>query len=79
MLYLQLHAYFSFLYLPISLNSVGIGSGFVQAMIGGAVGPMVQCAIADASNRHISFSLVILCFVIVGACGLYAIKNQVET
>ena len=68
----------------VSLSGVGAdtkfaSSGLVMAIVGGAVAPMIQGAITDATNPQIGFSFVILCFVIIGAFGLYAIKNQVET
>ena len=40
---------------------------------------MVQGASVIAPNPQVGLSFVILCFVIIGAFGLYAIKNQVET
>ena len=76
---LRLHTDFSFLYLPISFNSVESGSGLVKDIVGGAGAPFVQGAITDASNPQVGLSFVILCFVIVGACGFSAFKNQVET
>jgi len=68
----------------ISLSGVGsdtkfASSGLVMAIVGGAIAPMVQGAITDATNPQIGFSFVILCFLIIGAFGVYAIKNQVET
>lgn len=67
----------------ISLSGVGAdtkfaSSGLVMAIVGGAIAPMVQGALTDATNPQIGFSFVILCFIIVGAFGVYAIKNQVE-
>jgi fucose permease len=73
-LHLRLQTDFSFLYLPISFNSVESGSGLVKDIAGGAVAPIVQGAITDAPNPQVGLS-----FVIIGAFGLYAIKNQVET
>ena len=40
---------------------------------------MVQGASVIAPNPQVGLSFVILCFVIVGAGGLSATKNQVET
>ena len=59
----------------VSLSGVGAdtkfaSSGLVMAIVGGAVAPMIQGAITDATNPQIGFSFVILCFVIIGAFGL---------
>lgn len=78
-LHLQLNTDFSFLYLPTYFNSVESGSGLVKDIVGGAGAPLVQGAITDASNPQVGLSFVILCFVIFGACGFSAFKNQVET
>ena len=65
----------------ISLTGVGrdtkfASSGLVMAIIGGAIAPMIQGAIQDATNLQIGFSFVLLCFIVIGAFGLYAIKHQ---
>lgn len=67
----------------ISLSGIGAdtkfaSSGLVMAIVGGAIAPMVQGALTDATNPQIGFSFVILCFIIIGAFGVYAIRNQVE-
>lgn len=65
----------------ISLTGVGrdtkfASSGLVMAIIGGAIAPMIQGSIQDATNPQIGFSFVLLCFIVIGAFGLYAIKHQ---
>lgn len=54
-------------------------SGLVMAIVGGALMPMVQARIQDLTNPQVGFIVVLLCFVIVGSYGLFAVKNQVMT
>lgn len=65
----------------IALTGVGhdtkfASSGLVMAIVGGAIAPMIQGALQDATNPQIGFSFVLVCFIVVGAFGLYALKHN---
>jgi len=68
----------------VALSGVGAdtkfaSSGLVMAIVGGAIAPMVQGALTDATNPQIGFSFVVICFLVIGAFGIYSIKNGIHT
>lgn len=52
-------------------------SGLVMAIIGGAIAPLLQGKLTDHFGAQFGFIFVALCFAVVGAFGIYALKNQI--
>lgn len=65
----------------ISLDKVGsdtkfASSGLVMAIVGGAIAPMIQGAIQDATNPQIGFLFVTVSFAVICAFGFYALHHN---
>ncbi|MDY5132470.1 L-fucose:H+ symporter permease [Actinotignum urinale] len=67
----------------IALHGVGpdtkYGSaGLVMSIIGGAIIPVVQGHLRDVSGTAMSFSVVLICFIVICLYGIYALKHDLE-
>lgn len=55
------------------------GSGLIMAILGGALVPMVQAAFIDHWNVSVSYSVPLICFVVIAAYAAYAWKYLKES
>jgi FHS family L-fucose permease-like MFS transporter len=51
-------------------------AGLVMAIVGGAIVPLVQGALLDATSPAVSFLIPAVCFAVVGAYALFDLKTE---
>jgi FHS family L-fucose permease-like MFS transporter len=54
-------------------------AGLVMAIVGGAIMPLVQGALVDATSPAISFIVPAVCFAVVGLYALYDLRSDVSS
>jgi len=54
-------------------------AGLVMAIVGGAIMPLVQGALVDATSPAISFIVPAVCFAAVGLYALYDLRAKTST
>ncbi|QRP97490.1 hypothetical protein I6J72_09975 [Corynebacterium sp. FDAARGOS 1242] len=67
----------------VALTGVGkdtkfASSGLVMAIVGGAIAPLVHGSLQDATNPQFAFIFVLVCFLIVGAFGVYSMRHGID-
>ena len=67
----------------VALTGVGkdtkfASSGLVMAIVGGAIAPLVHGRLQDATNPQFAFIFVLVCFLIVGAFGVYSMRHSID-
>ncbi|MDN5213349.1 L-fucose:H+ symporter permease [Fulvivirgaceae bacterium BMA12] len=55
------------------------GAGVIMAILGGAVFPLIQGLVSDATNIHFSFAIPLVCFIVVVVFGATGAKLEPQT
>ncbi len=55
------------------------GAGVIMAILGGAVFPLIQGLVSDATNIHMSFAIPLVCFIVVVIFGATGAKLEPQT